>query len=172
MAAWPTNAVAQRMANGPESVANGGWMAAVSTIFAIPGVILAPELVQTAQGVRLDFAAVNVATGYPFFAFEGKGPNYNWDNLAGEVQQSCDGLRPNAFQGYTYGLGGSGRGCIFLEYDGAQSRYLTVNGGGVVGRQQHRQVFDIVNDQWAISRILTVIVGLTRYHGGTVRIQP
>ena len=151
--AWPNNNVAQLMQG--EAVSNGGWIAALSTVFPCPRYILAPEV--RMQPLRLDFAVVDVIQQGAFLAFEGKGAGFNWDNLTAEVRDSCIAIRPQGFQGYTYGVGGNGPHCILVEWDGAQLRYLYRDNGGQLNYSENLRTFHIVNDQATITFILQQI---------------
>lgn len=151
---WPNNNVADIMEG--EAVSNGGWISAISTVFPCPQYLLAPELRMAPR--RFDFAVVDVGKKAAFFAFEGKGTDYNWNTLAAEVLQCCQAIRPRGYQGYTYGMGGSGPECIIIEWDGgAQVQYLYIDGQGQLARREDLQTLHITNNQAVITYILQEI---------------
>ncbi|KAK0659197.1 hypothetical protein QBC41DRAFT_308005 [Cercophora samala] len=148
--AWPNANVANVMIE--EAISNGGWNAVLSSVFPCPAYLVIPE--QQMSPRRFDLALVRVADTQLIFAFEGKGNNFNWDNLAGEVQQCCKATRSQGFQGKNYGMGGRGPECIFLEFNGTQSSYVYVNNTGVVVTGQYRQIYHITTHQAQITAIL------------------
>ncbi|KAK4649742.1 uncharacterized protein QC761_0024480 [Podospora bellae-mahoneyi] len=148
---WPNNNVAGVMVG--EAVSNGGWNAVLSFVFDCPTYLVVPE--QRMPPRRFDLAILKVAVNGLFFAFEGKGMNYNWDTLAAEVRQCCQAIRVG--QGYTYGMGGNGPECIIVEWDGTQLKYLYIDGQGNLAYSQYRHTHHITNDQAAILQILQEI---------------
>lgn len=151
--AWPDANVADAMVE--EAISNGGWNAVLSSVFPCPTWLVVPE--QQMAPRRFDLALVRVADIKLILAFEGKGNNFNWDNLAGEVQQCCIATRPQGYQGRNYGMGGRGPECLFLEYNGAQASYLYVDNTATVRTSQYRRTYHITTDRDEIRQILQFI---------------
>ncbi|KAJ1324059.1 hypothetical protein MN608_10118 [Microdochium nivale] len=153
--AWPTLQVANLMVGEP--VSNGGWNAVMSLAFPCPDYLLVPELTMTPR--RFDFAVFDVGVNGVFFAFEGKGANWNLVNLSAEVLDSCRAIRPRGYQGYTYGMGGSGPVCFIMEWDGgAGIQYLNADANGNLLRSNNIVPHNIIDDEWK----LRIILDLTR----------
>ncbi|KAJ1337317.1 hypothetical protein MN608_00169 [Microdochium nivale] len=150
---WPNAQVADVMVGEP--VSNGGWNAVMSLMFPCPDYLLVPEL--TISPRRFDLAILKVSVNSVFFAFEGKGADFNLANLSGEVLQCCQAIRPRGFQGYTYGMGGAGPACFIMEYDGSNIRYLDMDALGNLRRREQIAALNIVNDEQKLRIILDLI---------------
>lgn len=151
---WPTPQVANLMVGEP--VSNGGWNAVLSLAFPSPDYLMVPELTMSPR--RFDLAVFKVALNGVFFAFEGKGANFNLANLSKEVLDSCKAIRPVGYQYLTYGMGGTGPVCFIMEWDGgAGIQYLDADANGNLLRSYNIVPLNIIGDEWKLRFILDMI---------------
>ncbi|EWC44468.1 hypothetical protein DRE_06736 [Drechslerella stenobrocha 248] len=156
MATWPNAAIATLMETCGEAVSNAAWNAILNIVFPCPTYLVAPE--QRLDSSRPDLTVYIVGENGVFFPFEGKPAKFSWEKLGGEVLGYCIAARPDAFQGYNYGMGGNGPECIICEYDGANMRYLYIHEGELC-QSDKMHVLHIFRDAAEILNVLEFVRG-------------
>ncbi|KIL88488.1 hypothetical protein FAVG1_08569 [Fusarium avenaceum] len=71
---------------------------------------------------------------------------------------SSKAIRPVGYQGYTYGMGGTGPVCFIMRWDGGSGvQYLDADAYGNLRESDKIVPLNIIGDEWKLRAILDLI---------------